>query len=316
MVAFNDKLPGTLVAAVRYFDAHRAQEYVRSIKWPNGPVCEKCGSVNVGEIRSRARFQCRDCRKQFSLTTGTIFESTHLPLEKWCVAVWMILNCRNGVSSCEIARTIGCKQQSAWHVLHRVRAVIAQCHDGKLSGTIEADSTFVGGLVKNMHADKRAKFGGAGKKATGTNKTIVHAVRERTTGHVRAVVIDNETTDTLREMIDANVEPGSRLTTDAWPAYRRLRDTYDHDYVNHQGGEYVRGDVHTNGCENFFNNLRRTLKGTYIKATPKHLDAYVNECVYRFNIRNDSEWTRFDGAMRRIVGKRLTYADLTDGAVR
>jgi transposase-like protein/IS1 family transposase len=300
------------MAAVRYFDAEKAAAYVSSIKWPNGPVCEKCGSVNVGYISSRARYQCREkgCRKQFSLTTGTIFESTHLPLEKWCVAVWMILNCRNGVSSCEIARTIGCKQQSAWHVLHRVRAIIAQCHDGKLSGTIEADATVVGGLLKNMHEKKRATIG---KRA---NKTIVHAVRERESGQIRANVIGDESTDTLRAMIAANVEPGSRLTTDAWPAYRRLRDTFDHDYVSHMDGEYVRGDVHTNGCENFFNCLRRALKGTYIKATPKHLDAYVNEAVYRFNIRRDSEWERFDGAMRRIVGKRLTYSELTDGATR
>ncbi len=260
MVAINqNKVPNTLMAAVQYFTPERAREYVRAIKWPNGPVCETCGSVNVGEIKSRARFQCRDCRKQFSLTTGTIFESTHLPLEKWCVAVWMILNCRNGVSSCEIARTIGCKQQSAWHVLHRVRAIVAQCHDDKLSGTIEADATVVGGLLKNMHANKRAENRGVGK---GKNKTIVHAVRERTTGNVRANVIGDETTESLRGMIEMHVEPGSRLSTDAWPAYRRLQDNYDHQYVSHMDGEYVRGDVHTNGCENFFNCLRRSTHPT------------------------------------------------------
>ena len=317
MVAFSGP-PRTLMEAVRHFTPDAADAYIAAIKWPNGPCCPKCGSVNVGRIVTRRRYQCREkeCRKQFSLTTGTILEATHLTADKWCVAVWMILGCRNGISSCEIARTLGIKQQSAWHLLHRVREIISQSHDGKMAGTVEADSTFVGGLVKNMHREKREIYGGAGKHATGTNKTIVHAVRERSTGNVRASVIVDETTNSLRGLIESSVEPGSRLSTDAWPGYRRLSDTYDHAYVNHNGGEYVRGDIHTNGCENFFNCFRRALKGTYIRPSAKHLEAYVDESVYRFNIRHDSEWERFDGAMRLIVGKRLTYSELTDGAIR
>lgn len=308
------KLPQTLLAAVRYFDPETARAYVAGIKCPNGPCCPQCGSINVGEIKSRNRFQCREkgCRKQFSLTTGTILEATHLRVDQWCIAVWMIVSCRNGVSSCEIARTIGCKQQSAWHLLHRAREIIAQAHEGKLSGTVEADATIVGGLLKNMHAKRAAEV----RKIPGRNKTIVHAVRERASGNVRATIIGEETTESLRQVIDTHVEPGSRLRTDAWPAYRRLRDTYDHDYVSHMEGEYVRGDVHTNGCENFFNCLRRSLKGTYIRASDKHLDAYVDEAVWRFNVRKMGEWDRFDKAMKLIVGKRLTYSDLTDGAVR
>lgn len=299
---------------MRHFTPEVAAAYIRSVRWGDTePCCVKCGSVKVGHIASRNRWQCKEkgCRNQFSLTSGTILEGTHLRLDQWMAAVWMIVNCRNGVSSCEIARAIGCKQQSAWHLLHRCREIIAQTPEGKLSGAVEADSTFVGGLLKHMHEHKRAEV-----RRHGGNKFTVHALRERSSGNVRASIIADETTATLREVIDANVEPGARLRTDAWPAYRRLKDTYEHDYVSHMDGEYVRGDVHTNGCENFFRCLRMALKGTYVRASGKHLDAYVDETVFRFNVRKESEWARFDRAMKSIVGKKLTYSELTGGAVR
>jgi len=171
------KTPRTLLEAVRYFDPETAELYIKDIKWPEGPVCQCCGSVSVGYIRGRRRYQCREkgCRKQFSVTTDTIMEATHMTLDKWVMAVWMIANCRNGVSSCEIARTIGCKQQSAWHLLHRVRHALRQTDSPKLRGTVEADATFVGGIVKNINKSRRRRIRRQGPL---TNKTIVHAVRE------------------------------------------------------------------------------------------------------------------------------------------
>jgi transposase-like protein len=305
--------PQTLMAAVRHFDPETASRYIEGIKWPDGPVCPECGSVNVGRIKSRNRHQCREkgCRRQFSLLTGTIMEGTHLSLDKWVAAVWMIVNCRNGVSSCEIARTIGCKQQSAWHLLHRVRHVLAQ-DAANFTGVCESDETFVGGLVKFMSRERRARAKARGRHG----KTVVHAVKERRSGMVRAEVIPAAQTVYVRDAVMEKVKPGSRLYTDEGRIYDWAGDSwYTHRSVNHQE-RYVDGDVHTNGCENFFNCLRRACKGTYIKPTPEHLGAYVDEAVFRFNVRTLTEWERFEAAMKRIVGKRLTYAALTDGAVR
>ncbi|MFG0286061.1 MAG: IS1595 family transposase [Phycisphaerales bacterium JB039] len=311
------KRPSTLMAAIRYFDRDTAQRYIESIKWSEGPVCPACGSVNVGTIKSRNRSQCRDCRRQFSLTTGTIMEATHLRLDQWLVAVWMIVNCRNGVSSCEIARAIGCKQQSAWHLLHRVRHILAQAAGepmGQRGGVCEADWTYVGGLVSNMPHERRERA----RRQKNYGKVVVHAIKERRSGTVRAsVLVDGARRHPIRAQIRSNVAPNARLYTDEAKVYKGWTYwEYRHDAVNHEYGQYVNGTVHTNGCENFFNCLRRTVKGTYIKPTPEHLAAYVDEVAYRFNVRHESEWDRFDGAMRQIVGKRLTYSELTGGAVR
>ncbi|MEQ8769988.1 MAG: IS1595 family transposase [Phycisphaerales bacterium] len=315
MVAAN-KTPNTLMGTIRYFDPETTRAFVHSIKWPEGPCCPECGSVNVGYIKSRDRHQCREkgCRKQFSLTTGTIMEATHLRLDQWVVAVWMIVNCRNGVSSCEIARTIGCKQQSAWHLLHRVRHILAQAPEGKLTGTIEADSTWVGGVVKYMPKRRRVAFL---NKGPSFGKATVHAIRDRATGTVRAQVIEKETRAATEQVIGENVAHGSRVFTDGSSVYSWLGAAgYSHESVNHTAGEYARGEVYTNGCENYFNCLRRAFKGTYIKPTPGHLQLYVDEATFRFNVRDLTEWERFERAMREIVGKRLTYSDLTGGATR
>lgn len=315
MIAFPEKRPGTLMAAIRYFDAEMAEAFVRSIKWPGGMCCPECGSVNVGHIKSRNRHQCREkgCRKQFSVTTGTIMEGSHLRLEQWIVAVWMIVNCRNGVSSCEIARNVGCKQQSAWHLLHRVRHILTPEHTEQLDGVVECDETYVGGLVKFMHADRRERaLAGEGHKG----KAIVFGMLERSSGKVRAHTMPAATTKNVRESVLANIRKGAELNTDKSSVYRWSGDAYTHRSVNHGAGEYVKGTVTTNALEGFFNCLRRGLKGTYIKATPKHLSAYVDEQVWRFNARKLTEWERFEQAMRLIVGKKLTYSELTDGATR
>lgn len=315
MVALSTpKTPATLMQAMRHFTPEVSAAYVQSIKWPDGPCCPKCGSMNVGTIPARVRFQCREkgCRKQFSLTTGTIFEATHLKLDQWLIAAWMVVNCRNGVSSCEIARTIGCKQQSAWHLLHRLRHILTPEVSGMLSGEVEADETFVGGLFKFMSESRRRR---AEQNGRPNGKSVVHAMKERGSGLVRAEVIPAARVEFVRDAVMENVEEGSKLYTDSASIYKWAGDVYQHSTVNH-AEEYVRGDCHTNGLENYFNCLRRGLKGTYIKAHHEHLSAYVNEQTFRFNHRTLTDWERFECAMQKIVGKRLTYTTLTDGAER
>jgi transposase-like protein len=313
--------PRTLLEAVRYFsDLDRCDEYLASIVWPDGkPTCPKCGSQNATKIISRRAYQCRErgCRRQFRLKAGTIFQDSPLSLDKWLVTAWMLATCRNGISSCEVARTVGVKQQSAWHMLHRLRAVVKPGGTRKLSGTIESDETFVGGLTKykslrKRRAAYRAKFHG-GFNVT-DDKAVVQAFLERG-GEVRARVVPNTGKRTLQRGIQENVEPGSALYTDAYVSYRGLSAQYAHEFVNHMI-EYVRGNVHTNGIECFFSCLRRSIKGTYVSVEPEHLEAYCDEQAYRFTFRHDGEWHRFDRLMHRVIGKRLTYSDLTSGKTR
>jgi hypothetical protein len=316
-VVAQNPTPQTLLAAMRHFTPDVAQEYVARIKWPAGPCCPKCGSVRIGTIKSRGRYQCREreCRHQFSLIADTIFAGTHLRLDQWIAGVWLLCNCKNGVSSCELARAIGCKQQSAWHLIHRVRYILQQELTekyGRSCGVVEADSTFIGGALKWMsyqrqqRARERLRFG----------KAIVHAIKDRNAGTVRAQVPESGRRFT-QKFIEANVAPGALLCTDKGSEYDWADGTWYHrQAVNHKALEYVRGMVHVNGLECFFNCLRRSLKGTYIRATPEHLAAYLDEAVFRFNNRKETDWERFDRAMHLIVGKRLTYSELTDGAVR
>ena len=291
---------------VRQGDRFQIQHWVS--KWPTVQKIIYVLLVLFGVCREKR------CRAQFSLSTGTIMEATHLRADQWCIAVWMLINCRNGVSSCEIARTVGCKQQSAWHLLHRARALLTpDVQQERFHGTCETDWTYVGGLMHFMSHERRERARARGNKG---GKAIVNAIKHRKSGKVRAVVIPFARSKHIRREVCKHITRGSHLYTDESPVHDWMQESwFVHKSVNHKH-RYVDGKVHTNGCENFFNNLRRALKGTYIKPAPEHLGAYVDEAVFRFNIRGESEWARFDAAMRRMVGKRLTYADLTDGATR
>lgn len=307
--------PQTLLEAVRCFsDPQRCHDYLTDLKWPGGDLCcIECGSTNVGQIKSRRLFQCREkgCRRQFSIKVGTIFQDSPLGLDKWLVAVWMIANCRNGVSSCEIARTLGIKQQSAWHVLHRVREAMKPRFNRRLQGAVETDETWVGGLVKHMHKDKaRSVMARPGYKG----KALVQLFLERG-GEVRGRVIPKLTKRHVQPGIHENVEAGSKLYTDSGSMYKGLDAHYDREWVNHMF-EYARGSVHINGCENFFCLLRRGLGGTYVAVRPDHLEAYVDEQAFRYSWRKESDWTRFDRLMRRVLGERLPYSQLTGGKKR
>ncbi len=310
-----EREPQTLMQAVRYFaDADRTLETMVSLRWPNGVHCPTCGRTDVRFIATRKMWECKEKhpRKQFSAKVGTIFEDSPLPLDKWFVAVWSIANCKNGISSYELGRAIGVTQKSAWHMLHRIRLAMEVGGIEKMDGTAEADETFIGGREKNMHAAKlKTRVHGAGYHQE--SKAIVAGVLERTSekgaSRVRAKHIPFVDKRNLHGLIRETVEPGAALMTDTAWVYRGLRADYIHASINH-AKEYVRGNVHTNGIENFWSLLKRTIRGTYVSVESFHLPRYLDEQTFRFNERKDNDAGRFHKALAGIVGKRLTYKEL------
>lgn len=301
--------PKTLIEAVKHFsDLDKCNEYMASIKWPDGKItCPKCESENIGKIETRKMLKCRCCKKQFSYKVGTIFEDSPLGLDKWFVAVWSIVNCKNGVSSYELHRALGVTQKSAWFMLHRIRLAMQEGTFEKLKGTCESDETFVGGDAKNMHKDVRArKIKGRGP----VGKAIVHGVLERG-GKIVAGVVPTRKRNVVQKAIRENVEPGTKVYTDELKSYVGLDDEFIHEMINH-AQEYVRGDVHTNGMENFWSLLKRCINGTYVSVLPWQLFRYVDEQVCRFNLRHKNDGERFKAVMGRVVGKRLTYRKLCE----
>ena len=300
--------PESLIDAVRYFsDPAVTNAYMRKIKWPDGnPACAKCGSENVTEIATRPILQCRDCRKQCSYKTGTIFEDSPLGLDKWFVAVWAVANAKNGISSHELGRALGVTQKSAWFMSHRIREAMRTGTFRKLSGTVESDETFIGGEAKNMHEHIREKKI-RGRGAVG--KRIVHGLLERG-GEVRANVVDAVDPTCLYPIIISNVEKGANFYTDEHAAYAGLDRYYVHEAINHAEA-YVRGLVHTNGLENFWSLFKRCLRGTWTHVAPFHLQRYCDEEAFRFNVRKADDSERFSAVMRHVAGRRLTWRLLT-----
>jgi transposase-like protein len=302
--------PATLIDAITCFSRpDNCLAYMVSKRWPSGIVaCPTCGSTKVSFQAKTRRWQCSShhALRQFSIKTGTILEDSPLPLEKWLPCVWLVSNCKNGVSSWEIHRALGVTQKTAWFMLQRARLALQGKNGGKLSGEIEADESFIGGKARNMHAHKRAeKIHGRGPDG----KAIVAAVLERG-GEIRAKVVKTRRKADVQALVRENVEAGSNLYTDALKSYDGLSE-FTHQVVDH-AVEYVSGQVHTNGCENFWSLLKRGLKGTYVSVEPFHLFRYVDEQAFRYNNRQDmNDADRFDLAISQIVGKRLTYKELT-----
>ncbi len=309
--------PQTLQEAILYFSIpENCLKYLvlRRPEWKDGVVCPVCGSTAVGFLKNQLRWQCseRHPRRQFSIKVGTIMEDSPIGLEKWLPATWMILNAKNGISSCEIARALGVTQKTAWFMLHRIRLAQQGKHGGKLGGSgngVEVDETFIGGKARNMHKSKRARvITGTG----GKDKTMVMGMMERG-GNVRAMVVDNRRKAELQKQVREHVEAGSAIFSDELQSYNGLSTDYQHAVINH-AVEYVNGNVHTNGMENFWSLLKRGLHGTYISVEPFHLFRYIDEQTFRFNNRKMTDAERFDIGVREIVGKRLTYAELTGKA--
>jgi len=306
--------PKTLQEAILYFaDADNCLNYLVARRWPNGVACPACARTDVTFVPARRVWQCktRHPKAQFSIKVGTIFEDSPITLDKWLLAMWMLANCKNGISSYEISRATGITQKSTWFMLQRLRLALQGSDGGKLSGEVEVDETFIGGKARNMHGDVKARKIQGRRGPEG--KAIVAAVLERG-GKVRAKVIDRRKKKDLQSLVRENVEVGSALYSDALRSYDGLSEEYAHQVVDH-AIEYVRENVHTNGMENFWSLLKRGVNGTYVSVEPYHLFRYVDEQAFRFNNRidmNDSD--RFDLAVRQIVGKRLTWAEVTGKA--
>ena len=306
--------PKTLQDAVVYFsDPTTCREYVVARRWPDGVACPTCGNAKVSFLKNQNKWQCSShhAKRQFSVKTGTIFEDSPISLDKWLCAMWLIVNCKNGISSCEIARDLGITQKSAWHLMHRIRRAMHTGSIEKLSGHVEADETFIGGKARNMHvAQRQRRITGTGTK----DKTPVMGILERSKdgkSRVRTSVIPNRKKTAIQGEVRKHVEAGSALYTDFLLSYEGLAGEYAHKVVDH-AVEYVHGNVHTNGLENYWSLLKRTISGTYVSVEPFHLFRYLDEQAYRFNNRNDmSDGDRFDLAVRQIVGKRLTWAEAT-----
>ena len=296
-----------LLEAIRYFsDLIVCLEAVSKAKWPKGPECPRCQSKRLSFLKTRLMWTCLECRKQFSVKVGTIFEDSAIGLDKWLTAMWLLANCKNGVSSYEIGRALSVTQKTAWFMLHRIR--YAQHHGtiNKMTGTVEADETFIGGKARNMHADKRAeKIHGRGPDG----KAIVFGLLDRETGEVRTSVVGTRRKHHLHGAIRENVAPGAELNTDALKSYDGLNE-YTHKVVDHAEA-YVDGSVHTNRLENFWSLLKRTIKGTYVSIEPFHLFRYLDEQSFRFNERKDTDAQRFQKVLNSVAGKRLTWDILT-----
>ena len=303
--------PKTLREAIIFFaDQQNCLDYLISkrTEWRDGVICPRCGGKSVSFLKNQMRWQCsaRHPQRQFSIKVGTIMEDSPIGLDKWLPAMWLLQNCKNGISSCEIARALGVTQKTAWFLLHRIRLAQQGKQGGKLSGEVEIDETFIGGKSRNMHKAKRERvITGTG----GKDKTVVMGMLERG-GNVRAMVVGNRTKKELQKNVREHVEAGAAIFTDELHSYDGLEFDYQHAIINH-AVEYVNENVHTNGMENFWSLLKRGLHGTYISVEPYHLFRYIDEQAFRFNNRKMTDGERFDIGVREIVGKRLTYAELT-----
>jgi len=306
--------PKTLQEAVVYFsDPANCRQYLVAHRWPDGVVCPRCGGTKVLFQEKYNRWQCGSKHelRQFTSKTGTIFEDSPLGLDKWLTAMWQVVNCKNGISSYEIHRAIGVTQKTAWFMDHRIRVALGMATPDKFTGHVEADETFIGGKSRNMHAGKRAqRITGRG----GNDKTAVMGILERNSegknSKVRTSVIPNRKKKTLHAEIKEHVEAGSALYTDFLLSYEGLDGDYAHQVVDH-AVEYVNGNAHTNGLENFWSLLKRSISGTYVSVEPFHLFRYLDEQPYRFNNRKMTDSERFSAAVDGIVGKRLTFDQLT-----
>lgn len=303
--------PKTLQQAILYFaDFDNCREFVIGLRWPDGKVkCPRCGAEKVSWLANARVWKCyaKHNRPTFTLKTGTIFEDSPIPLEKWLPAVWLIVTCKNGISSYKIARSLGVSQKSAWHMAHRIRFALRSGSFAKLSGNIEVDETSIGGKARNMHVGKRQRrITGTGTK----DKTAVMGILERG-GKVRTCVVPNRKKHALQTEVRKHVEAGSALYTDALLSYEGLASDYVHQVIDHAVA-YVDGQVHTNGLENFWSLLKRSISGTYVSVEPFHLFRYLDEQAYRYNTRNDlDDFGRFQLAMSQIVDKQLTWNQLT-----
>lgn len=308
--------PKNLREAIKYFsDPDLALAFVVQLRWPDGVRCMACNATDVGFLKTRRIWKCRDCGRQFSVKLGTIFEDSALGLDKWLPALWLLANAKNGISSYELGRSLGITQKSAWFMLHRIRLAMGAPSFEKFDGDVEVDETYIGGLAKFMHKGKGSKHarvinGNRGMVGKSAVVGILKRGSKSKSSKVRLAVAQRVRMKELQAHVEQHVEPGAKVYTDAFRSYRKLNEKYDHQVIDHLV-EYVRGRVHTNGLENFWSLLKRTIKGTYVSVDPFHLLAYLNEQAWRYNERSVKDGDRFMQVARSIIGKRLDWKTLT-----
>ena len=300
----------TLAALFRMFpDDAAAEKWFAEQRWPEGPHCPYCGSVNVqsGAKHKTMPYRCREkeCAKRFSIRTKTPMESSKLGFQVWAIALYQLTTNLKSVSSMKLHRDLGITQKSAWFLAHRLREAWKD-HGSEFAGPVEADETFMGGKRKNKPKDQRG-----GPNRTGiVDKTVVAGVRDRATNRVSAAVVPDTRMETLQTFVEDRTAPATKVYTDEHPSYRGLRRA--HEAVHHRSGEYVRGEAHTQGIESFWSMLKRAHKGTFHKISAKHMQRYVNEFSGRHNIRNNDTIVQMQVSARRMVGMRLRYKELID----
>lgn len=304
-------VPKTLLGAVRYFaNPDVCLSFVANLRWPDGPVCPRCETKDPLFLKTRRLWKCRACKKQFSVKVGTIFEDSPIGLDKWLPTLWMMVNCKNGISSYEIARALGVTQKTAWFMAHRIRLAMQTGTFKKLSGEVEIDETFIGGRARFMHKSRRArKIKGTG----GIGKAAVMGLLERhgPDGHsvVKVKMVPTIRRKALLPEVQEHVISGAEVFTDSFQSYKGLEADYIHSVIDH-AESYAEGKIHTNGLENFWSLLKRGIKGTYVSVEPFHLFRYLDEQPYRFNTRKVNDGVRFLQAAHGIIGKRVMYRDL------
>ena len=302
-----------------FHDAEKARAWLETRLWVSGPVCPKCGTVDQatlmkGETTRPGLYQCNACRAPFTITVGTIYERSHVPLNKWLGATYLMMASKKGMSALQISRMIGVTYKTAWFMCHRVRESLRDGHPGPLGGggkVVEADETYVGGKESNKHAHLRTGFRGP------TMKEPVVALVERG-GRVRSQHVRDVNSKTLRPILTEQIHADTHLMTDTARMYPAIGGKFaQHSMVNHTLNEYVRGEASTNTVESYFSILKRGVIGTYHHVSPQHLKRYVCEFDFRYNERTAlgvTDAMRFEKAMGGVVGKRLTYRRTGDGA--
>ena len=315
--------PETLQEAVKYFaQGDNALNLMVAMRWVDGVVaCPTCGAADVRFIGTRKIWECKQKhpKRQFSVKVGTIFEDSPIKLETWFCAMWMLANCKNGVSSYEIMRELGVTQKTGWFMLQRIRAALqaGTFVNSKLTGTVQVDESFIGGKARNMHKKKREGVA-KNRGLAGVGKTGVQGFFSKDDkGHSKVIaeVLEHTGGGLLCKNVRKYVEAGSEIHTDALMGYVQLAEDFMHKVVDHAEC-YAKDGVTTNGLENFWSLLKRSLKGTYVSVEPFHLFRYLSEQVFRFNERKDDNHGRFLNVVKGAIGKRLTWTQLTGDCLR
>jgi transposase-like protein len=295
----------SIIEFQKHFDTdEKCRQHLEQARWNGTPACPHCGSINVCRFKSGKQFNCRDCRNNFSVTVGTIYENSKLPLTKWYLATYILTNHSKGISSLQLSKWLGVTQKTAWFVNHRIREMLTENAPELLEGVVEVDETFIGGSESNKHKSKR-------KAKTGTGgKTVVFGAVQRE-GKVITKIVPDSTADSLVGAVKENIAEGSIMVSDENAGYNQLSKDYRHAKVNHSAGEYVRGAAHTNTIEGFWSLLKKQIDGIHHSVSPKHLQRYCNEAAFRYNRKHSPQDIRFDEAIFSC-NNRLTYKQLTN----